>query len=46
MRYGILQRKQTGEDVRNCPAVSLAKDIYPKVLEKCELGNSSFVAPL
>jgi hypothetical protein len=46
MRYGILLRTQSGEDVRNYSADSLAKDIYPKVLEKWELAKSSFVASL
>jgi len=46
MRYGILLRTQSGEDVRNYSADSLAKDIYPKVLEKWELEKSSFVASL
>src|SRR6218665_1732188 len=46
MRYGIFLREQSGEDVRNYPAVSLAKDIYPKILEKWGRANRSFVAPI
>ena len=46
LRYGLLLREQSGEDVRNYPADCLAKDIYPKVLEKWERANNSFVAPV
>jgi len=46
MRYGILLREQCGEDVRNYPEISLAKDIYHKVLEKWERANSFLSPPL
>ena len=45
LRYGLL-REQSGEDGRNYPAASLAKDIYPAMLQKWELANSSFVIPV
>lgn len=46
MRYGLLLREKSGDDVRNYPAASIAKDIYPKLLEIWERANSSFVAPV
>src|SRR5678815_3689174 len=46
LRYGFLLREQSGENVRNYPAATLAKDIYPKVLEKFKLANSCFVVPI
>jgi hypothetical protein len=46
LRYGLLLREQSGENVRNYPAATLAKDIYPTVLEKWELANSCFVVPI
>ena len=46
LRYGLLLREQSGEDVRNYPVVSLIKDICPEVLQKWQRANSSFVAPV
>ena len=46
IRLRILLREESGDDARNYTAASLAKDIYPTVLEKWELANSSFVTPI
>lgn len=46
LRYGLLLREQSGENVRNYPAATVAKDTYLKVLEKWELANSCFVVPI
>lgn len=46
LRYGLLLREQGGENVKNYPAITHAKDFYPKMLEKWELANSCFVVPI
>lgn len=46
LRYGLLLREQSDEDIRNYSAASVAKDIYPEVLEKWERANSLFVTPV
>ena len=34
LQHGLLLREQNGDDIRNYPAADVAKDIYPKILEK------------
>ena len=34
LRYGLRLREQSDEDLRNYTGAGIAKDIYPKVLEK------------
>ena len=46
LRYSLLLREQCGDDIRNYPAADVAKDIYPKIFEKCELANCCFVRPV
>ena len=46
LRYGLLLREQSDEDLRNYTGAGIAKDIYPKVLEKWERANSLFVTPV
>lgn len=46
LRYGLLLKEQSGENVRNYLTATVAKDIYPKVLEKWRLETSCFVVPI
>ena len=46
LRYGLLLREQSDENVRNYPAANLANDIYPEVLEQWRRANSAFISPI
>ena len=46
MRYSILLSEQSGDDARNYPAATLARDIYFKVFENWERASHSFVNPV
>jgi len=45
LRYDLV-REQSGDDARNYPAATVARDIYLKVIENWERASHSFVNPV
>lgn len=46
LRYGLLLREQSCEDVRNYPLSNMAMDIYPELLKRWGRANCCFVYPI